>query len=108
MTTEDSSDQPRWVLTLYVSGASANSVAALDTIRRICDEELAGQVELQVVEVHDQPALVIQDRILAVPTLVKRLPEPLRQLVGNLADEGRLREGLDLRSGADRPGAGDG
>lgn len=97
MTSQPSTDEPRWILTLYVSGASANSTAALETIRRICDEELAGQVELQVVEVHDQPALVIADRILAVPTLVKRLPEPLRQLVGNLADEGRVREGLDIR-----------
>lgn len=96
------------MLTLYVSGASANSTAALDTIRRICDEELAGEVELQVVEVHDQPALVIQDRILAVPTLVKRLPEPLRQLVGNLADEVRVRQGLDLGTAAEGGGAGGG
>ncbi|MEI8082207.1 MAG: circadian clock KaiB family protein [Actinomycetes bacterium] len=89
-------EQPRWALTLYVSGASANSSAALETIRRICDEQLVGQVELQVVDVSDKPALVIADRVLAVPTLIKRLPPPLRHLVGNLANEGRVLEGLDL------------
>jgi circadian clock protein KaiB len=88
--------QPRWELTLYVSGASPHSAQALETVRRLCDEELSGQVELRVVDVTDEPALAVQDRIVAVPTLVKRLPAPRRQLVGDLADIGRVRAGIDL------------
>ena len=86
----------RWSLTLYVSGASHHSAKALETVRRLCDEELPGQVELEVVDVADEPAAVAQDGIVAVPTLVQRLPAPARQLVGDLADVDRLRAGLDL------------
>lgn len=89
-------DHPRWSLTLYVRGASPRSVQALETVRRLCDEELQGQVDLQVVDVTDDPAVAARDRIVAVPTLVKRLPAPRRQLVGDLDDLDRLRAGLDL------------
>jgi circadian clock protein KaiB len=87
---------PRWSLTLYVSGASPRSAEALETVRRLCDEELPGQVELEVVDVADEPDVAARDRIVAVPTLVKRLPPPSRQLVGDLADVDRVRAGLDL------------
>ena len=86
----------RWSLTLYVSGASPRSAQALETVRRLCDEALPGQVDLEVVDVTDDPALAARDRIVAVPTLVKRRPSPPRQLVGDLADVDRLRVGLDL------------
>lgn len=89
-------DQFRWVLTLYVHGACTQSMSAVETIRRICDEDLAGQADLRVVDVHDDPAQVAADNVLAVPTLVKRLPTPLRQLVGDLADSRRVRVGLEL------------
>jgi circadian clock protein KaiB len=89
-------EPPRWSLTLYVSGASPHSAQALETVRRLCDEELAGQVELEVIDVADEPALAARDRIVAVPTLVKRLPAPPQQLVGDLADVDRLRAGLNL------------
>ena len=95
MTTPDTG-HPRRSLTLYVSGASPHSAQALEAVRRLCDEELEGQVELEVVDVTDDPALAARDRIVAVPTLVKRLPAPPRQLVGDLADVDRLRVGLDL------------
>ena len=85
-----------WVLRLYVNGASPQSVAAIENIRRICDEELAGEVTLDVVDVRTQPALVIEDRVIAAPTLIKRLPEPLRRLVGDLSDADRVRRGLDI------------
>ena len=87
---------PRWSLTLYVSGASPHSAQAVETVRRLCDEELPGQVELQVVDVADEPDLAGRDGVVAVPTLVKRLPAPPRHLVGDLADVDRLRAGLDL------------
>ena len=93
----------RWTLTLYVSGASPRSAEAIDTIRRICDDDLAGRVDLNIVDVAEQPALAISDDIIAVPTLVKRLPPPLRQLVGNLADADRVRVGLDLGPVAGTP-----
>jgi circadian clock protein KaiB len=96
-------DDPRWSLTLYVTGASPRSAQALETVRRLCDEELAGQVELEVVDVTDEPAAVARDRIVAVPTLIKRLPAPPRQLVGDLADVDRLRAGLDLAAGPSAP-----
>ena len=92
---------PRWSLTLYVSGASPRSAQALETVRRLCDDELSGQVELEVVDVTDEPDRAGRDRIVAVPTLVRRLPAPPRQLVGDLADIDRLRLGLDLAA----PGA---
>lgn len=88
--------QPRWSLTLYVSGASPRSSAAVESVRALCDNELARQVDLTVVDVREQPALAIADRVLAVPTLVKRLPEPLRRLVGDLGSTERLWLGLDL------------
>ena len=89
-------ERPSWSLTLYVSGASHHSAKALETVRRLCDEELPGQVELEVVDVADDPALAARDRIVAVPTLVKRRPPPPRQLVGDLADLDRVRTELDL------------
>jgi circadian clock protein KaiB len=95
MTTPDTG-HPRRSLTLYVSGASSHSAQALEAVRRLCDEELAGQVELEVVDVADEPSAAARDRIVAVPTLVQRLPGPPRQLVGDLADVDRLRAGLDL------------
>ena len=87
---------PRWRLTLYVNGASPRSTEAIDTVRRICDEDLAGQVDLEVVNAPDHPELLRRDEIVALPTLVKHAPGPLRYLVGNLSDDGRIRAGLDL------------
>ena len=92
-------DRPRWSLRLYVSGASPRSAQALEAVRRLCDEDLAGRVELEVVDVADEPAAVARDGIVAVPTLVQRLPAPTRQLVGDLADVDRLRAALDLGTG---------
>jgi circadian clock protein KaiB len=86
----------RWTLTLYVSGASPRSAEAVATVRRICDEDLAGRVDLIVVNASDHPAMVVRDHILALPTLVKHSPAPLRHLVGNFTDMARVRAGLDL------------
>ena len=98
---------PLWLLTLYVSGASPRSAEAIDTVRRICDEELAGRVELRIVDVSERPAPAISEGILAVPTLVKRWPPPSRMLVGNLADADRVRSGLNLGPlGRDQASAG--
>ena len=86
----------RWSLTLYVSGASPRSTAALETVRRICDDELRGRVDLRVVDVTEEPARLLGDQVMAIPTLVKHEPAPLRRLVGDLADAQRVRAALDL------------
>lgn len=93
----------RWSLTLYVSGASPRSTAALETVRRICDEELVGRVDLRIVDVTEEPARLLADQVMAVPTLVKHQPLPLRRLVGDLSDVGRVRAGLDLGPGSAGP-----
>jgi len=87
----------RWTLTLYVNGASPHSIRAIETVRHICDEELAGNVDLEIIDVQQEPALVVRDQIVAAPTLVKRLPSPLRRIVGDLTDGTRLRLALNLR-----------
>jgi len=90
---------PRWTLTLYVSGASPRSAEAIVAVRRICDEDLAGKVDLTVVNAAENPKLVKRDQILALPTLVKHTPGRLRHLVGNLTDLERVRSALDLGPG---------
>jgi circadian clock protein KaiB len=86
----------RWSLTLYVNGASPISVHAIEAVRRICDEELGGHVDLEIIDVEQQPDVVLRDQIVAVPTLVKRHPGPLRRIVGDLSDSARLHLGLGL------------
>jgi circadian clock protein KaiB len=83
-------------LTLYVNGASPRSIEAIEAVRHICDEELGRRVDLEVIDVRQQPALAARDQIIVVPTLVRRLPGPLRRIVGDLADPVRLRRELDL------------
>ena len=94
--TDDAPWSPLWKLTLYVNGASPRSAEAIVTVRAICDEDLAGDVDLKIVNAADHPAMVVEDHILALPTLVKHSPIPLRQLVGNLTDAKRVRAALDL------------
>jgi circadian clock protein KaiB len=85
-----------WALTLYVNGASPRSIEAVEAVRRICDEELGHRVDLDVIDVQREPELAARDQVMVVPTLVKRLPGPLRRIVGDLSDPARLRRGLDL------------
>lgn len=86
----------RWTLTLYVSGASPRSAEAIVTVRRLCDEYLRGNVDLTVLNAVDHPHRVKEDHILALPTLVKHTPAPLRHLVGNLTDMSFVTRALDL------------
>jgi len=93
--TGSGADDLRWALTLYVSGASPHSAAAIRTVQQICNSELLGRVDLSVVDVLGRPTPDLS-RVIAIPTLVKTLPLPERYLVGDLTDEARVREGLDL------------
>ena len=98
----------RWSLTLYISGASPRSTAAIDTVRRMCDKELAGLIELEIIDVYDQPGLAAAAKVIATPTLVKNLPAPVRRLVGDLSNVDFVRHGLDLGPLRPLPGPNDG
>jgi len=84
-------------LRLYVAGQTARSVAALANLQRICDEHLEGRYRLEVIDLLERPQLAQGDQIVALPTLVRKLPEPIRKLVGDLSDTERALVGLDLR-----------
>jgi circadian clock protein KaiB len=87
----------RYVLRLYVADTTAASSRALANIREICDGHLEGRYSLEVIDLLVQPALAEGDQILAVPTLVRRLPQPLRKIIGDLSNTERVLVGLDLR-----------
>ena len=87
-----------WTLTRYVNGASPRSIDAIEAVRRACDEELGNHVDLEVIDVEQERALVVRDQIIAASTLVNRLPGPLRRIVGDLSNPARLRLGRDLGS----------
>lgn len=84
-------------LRLYIAGQSSRSLAALANLRKICEEHLHGHYRIEVIDLLKHPQLARGDQILALPTLVRRLPEPIRKLVGDLSDTERALVGLDLR-----------
>ena len=86
-----------WELRLYVAGQTPKSIAAFANLKKICDEYLAGQYHIEVVDLLKQPQLASGDQILAIPTLVRKLPEPIRKIIGDLSDTERVLVGLNLR-----------
>jgi circadian clock protein KaiB len=88
----------KYLLRLYVAGRSPKCVTALDNLRRFCEERLAGRYEIEVVDLLENPRLAKDDQIIAIPTLVRKLPEPLRKIIGNLSDTERMLVGLELKS----------
>ena len=90
-------DQGRYLLRLYVVGATAGSQRAISNLREICESELAGRYELEVIDIYQQPTLAAGEQIVAAPTVIKELPLPVRRLVGDLSDRDRVLLGLDLR-----------
>ena len=90
-------DPERWNLRLYIAGQTSKAVAALDNLNRICEEHLAGRYVIEVVDLLKNPQLAAGDQILAVPTLVRKLPPPLKRIIGDLSNEERVLVGLDLR-----------
>jgi circadian clock protein KaiB len=89
--------EEQYVLRLYVTGMTPRSVQALSNIKTICEEHLRGRYELEVIDVYQHPSLAADEQIIAAPTLVKKLPSPLRRLIGDLSDTERVLLGLDLR-----------
>ncbi len=95
---EASSAPPeRWELRLYVAGHTVRSAVALANLKRICEEHLKGQYSIELVDVLKNPRLARGDQILALPTLVRKLPEPMKKIIGDLSNEDRVLIGLDLR-----------
>jgi circadian clock protein KaiB len=93
----DDEDAKFWNLRLYVAGQSAKCLAAARNLNRFCEEHLAGRYRIEIVDLLENPRLARDDQILAIPTLVRRLPEPLRKIVGDLSNSERMLVGLDLR-----------
>ena len=86
-----------WELRLYVAGQTAKSVAAFDNLKRICEEHLAGKYQIEVIDLLVHPQLARGDQIVAIPTLVRKLPQPVRKIVGDLSNTERALVGLQLR-----------
>ena len=85
-------------LRLYVAGQTAKSIAALTNLKRLCEEHLPGKYEIEVIDLLVNPQLAAGDQILAIPTLVRRLPEPIKHIIGDLSNTERVLVGLDLRA----------
>jgi circadian clock protein KaiB len=90
-------DAARYVLRLYVTGKTPNSLRAIASLKEICEEHLQGRYHLQVIDIYQQPDLAEADQIVATPTLIKKLPAPLRRLIGDMSNRERVLVGLDLR-----------
>lgn len=86
-----------WTLRLYVAGQTPKAIAAFRNLTLICDEELGGRYSIEVIDLLEHPRLARDHQILAVPTLVRKLPEPVRSIIGDLSDTERVLVGLDLR-----------
>jgi len=90
-------DNEKWTLRLYVAGQTGRSLAALSNLKTICEEHLAGKYTIEVIDLIEKPQLAKGDQILAVPTLVRLLPEPIRKIIGDLSETERVLVGLDLK-----------
>jgi circadian clock protein KaiB len=90
-------EQAQYNLRLYVAGQTPKSLTALANLKSICERHLAGRYRIEVIDLLENPQLAAGDQILAVPTLVRRLPEPLKRIIGNLSNMERVLVGLDLR-----------
>jgi circadian clock protein KaiB len=87
----------QWNLRLYVAGQSPKSVTAVNNLKRLCEHHLPGQYTIEVIDLLKNPQLAQVDQILAIPTLVRKLPEPMKRVIGDLSDTERTMVGLDMR-----------
>lgn len=97
MSTTEPAANEKWNLRLYTAGQSPKSLAALDNLKRVCEQHLAGRYSIEVIDLLKNPRLAKDDQIVAIPTLVRKLPEPLRRIVGDLSDTERALVGLQLK-----------
>ncbi len=92
-----SEHEPAYQLRLYVAGQTVKSVAAIANLKRICETHLAGHYSIEVIDLTKTPQLAAGDQILALPALVRRLPEPIKKIIGDLSNEDRVLVGLDVK-----------
>jgi circadian clock protein KaiB len=85
-----------WELRLYIAGQTPNSIAAIANLKKICENQLRGRYRIEVIDLLEKPQLAKGDQIIAIPTLVRRLPGPVKKIVGNLSKKGRALVGLDI------------
>lgn len=90
-------DSEKYILRLYITGMTPKSKRAVENVKRICEEHLAGRYELEVIDIYQQPSLAEGDQIIAAPTLIKKLPSPLKKLIGDMSNTEKVLLGLDLR-----------
>jgi circadian clock protein KaiB len=88
-----------WQLRLYVAGQTPKSIAAFSNLKQICEDHLKGQYRIEVIDLVERPLLSRGDQIVAIPTLVRKLPVPVRKIIGDLSDTEKVLVGLDLRAG---------
>lgn len=86
-----------WRLRLYIAGQTPNSIAAIANLRTICEEQLHGRYKIEVIDLLEKPQLAKGDQIIAIPTLVRRLPPPVKKIIGNLSKTQRVVVGLDIK-----------
>ena len=94
---DDLSDSGRYVLRLYVAGQTPKSLLAIKNLKAICEQYLSDHYQLEVIDLYQQPQLAEGDQIIAVPTLIKSLPEPMRRIIGDLSNTEKVIVGLDLK-----------
>jgi circadian clock protein KaiB len=94
----------KWELKLYVAGQTAKSLQAFANLKRICEDHLSGEYHIEIIDLIENPQLAAGDQILALPTLVRKLPEPVRKIIGDLSNTERVLVGLDLRPRQPRTG----
>ncbi|MGH7638012.1 MAG: circadian clock protein KaiB [Gemmatimonadaceae bacterium] len=99
MTVDPGACLSTYLLKLYVTGGSPRAETAIRNLRHICENELKGEYQIEIIDVREQPDAAENDRVLATPTLIKQLPPPLRRVIGDLSDREKVVLGLELRSG---------
>lgn len=95
--TESALNRDKYILRLYITGATNRSLVALYNLKKICDEYLGGRYELEVIDLYKQPGLAKGDQIIAAPTLIKKLPLPFRRIIGDMSDKDKVLMGLNIR-----------
>ncbi|WP_139559055.1 circadian clock KaiB family protein [Methylotetracoccus oryzae] len=94
---DDSANPERWELRLYVAGQTPRALTAFANLKKLCEQHLSGRYSIEVVDLLQNPTLAAGEQILAIPTLVRKLPEPVKKIIGDLSNEERVLVGLDLR-----------
>ena len=101
---KESPSTAEWDLRLYVAGQSKKSLSAMTNLKNLCEEHLAGRYRIEVIDLLQTPQLAAGDQILAIPTLVRKLPAPMKKIIGDLSNQERALVGLDLRPSKEKQG----